>query len=128
MAKVLGIGGVFFKSPDPARLRNWYAERLGFTLSDQDPSVPFSPQTMPPDSFTVWCPFEADTLYFEPSAKGFMLNLIVDQLEDALAQVSAGGAQIVGQIEAYDYGRFGWFIDPDGNKVELWEPAPSQTQ
>ena len=69
--------------------------------------------------------FPKSTTYFDPSAKEFMMNLMVDNLEEALTQVKAGGAQVVGEIERYDYGAFGWFIDPDGNKVELWEPKPS---
>jgi predicted enzyme related to lactoylglutathione lyase len=77
---------------------------------------------MPPNGLTVWSPFPADTDYFSPSEKQFMFNLVVDDLEEALAQVQKGGASLVGKIEKYDYGRFGWFIDPDGNKVELWQP------
>lgn len=123
MAKVLGIGGIFFKSPDPLRLRQWYAQWLGFAFSEQEASVTFMPQSMPENGMTVWCPFETDTQYFDPSTKAFMLNLIVDHLDEALAQAKEGGAQIVGEVGKYDYGSFGWFIDPDGNKVELWEPA-----
>jgi len=67
---------------------------------------------------------DAATDYFAPSEKPFMINLMVDNLDEALAQVSRGGAQLAGEIERYDNGRFGWFLDPDGNKVELWEPKP----
>jgi len=123
MAKVLGIGGIFFKSPDPLRLRQWYTQWLGFTYAEQDPSAMFSPQTMPPNGLTVWAPFDANTTYFEPSTQPFMLNLVVDHLEEALSQVKEGGAQVVGEIQKFEYGSFGWFIDLDGNKVELWEPA-----
>jgi predicted enzyme related to lactoylglutathione lyase len=121
MAKALGVGGVFFKSPDPKRLNRWYAQWLGLPVGE-GPGVSFEPRNMPANSFTVWSAFDADTSYFSPSDKEFMFNLVVDNLEEALEQVKEGGAQVVGEIEEYDNGRFGWFIDPDGNKVELWEP------
>ena len=79
---------------------------------------------MPRSGGTVWSAFSATTDYFAPSEKPFMFNFVVDHLEEALQQVQAGGAQIVGQIEEQNNGRFAWFIDPDGNKVELWEPIP----
>ena len=78
---------------------------------------------MPKNGFTVWSAFRFSTDYFAPSSKEFMFNLVVDDLRDALKQVKDGGAQIIGEIEEYEYGKFGWFMDPDGNKVELWEPA-----
>jgi predicted enzyme related to lactoylglutathione lyase len=125
MAKVLGIGGVFFKSPDPARLRAWYSQRLGFAADEY--GAMFAPATMPQGGMTVWNPFAATTDYFAPSQASFMINLVVDDLDGALAQVREGGAEVVGS-ENHDYGRFGWFVDPDGNKVELWQPpAPAQT-
>ena len=68
-------------------------------------------------------PFKQTTGYFAPSRREFMFNLVVDDLEGALKQVGDGGATIVGDIQSFDYGRFGWFLDPDGNKVELWQPA-----
>jgi predicted enzyme related to lactoylglutathione lyase len=121
MAKVLGVGGVFFKSPDPVKLYEWYAEWLGFK-AEPDSGYGFQPTNMPRQSFTVWSAFKASTKYFQPSSKEFMFNLVVDDLAGALSQVKQGGAQLVGGVEEFDYGRFGWFIDPDGNKVELWEP------
>lgn len=120
MAKALGVGGVFFKCEDPKKLAAWYAEHLGFEVADHG-SVNFWFKNAPKAGCTVWGPFAADTDYFNPSKKKFMINLIVDDLEGALAQVAAGGAQVVGEIEDYDYGRFGWFIDPEGNKIELWQ-------
>ncbi len=123
MAKVLGLGGLFFKSPNPAALRAWYTQWLG--LEADEYGANFSPGTMPAGARTVWSPFAQTTEYFEPSADAFMFNLIVDDLDGALDQVKAGGAKVVGNIEEYEYGRFGWFIDPDGHKVELWQ-APVQ--
>ncbi len=121
MAKVVGVGGVFFKSPDPQKLNQWYSRWLGLAIGSE-PGASFNPQDMPEKSYTVWSVFTATTDYFSPSGKEFMFNLIVDNLKEALSQVQEGGAQIVGDVEEYDIGKFGWFIDPDGNKVELWEP------
>jgi predicted enzyme related to lactoylglutathione lyase len=120
MAKVLGLGGFFFKSPDPERLLAWYAKWL--SVGDGKTSIEFQPAAMPPNGFAVFSPFPANTDYFAPSQREFMFNLIVDDLDGALGQVHLGGGQVVGEIEEHEYGRFGWFIDPDGNKVELWQP------
>ncbi len=121
MAKVLGVGGIFFKSSNPKRLYEWYAKWLGMTLEEW--GTMYVPKDYPQNSQTVWSAFDASTKYFDPSEKGFMFNLIVDNLEEALKQVKEGGAEIVGNIEKMEYGSFGWFMDPDGNKVELWEPV-----
>jgi predicted enzyme related to lactoylglutathione lyase len=121
MAKVLGVGGVFFKSPDPEKLYQWYDRWLGFR-AEPESGIGFQPQDLPTNSVTVWSAFKSSTDYFAPSAKEFMFNLIVDDLREALSQVKEGGAEIIGEIEEYEYGKFGWFMDPDGNKVELWEP------
>jgi predicted enzyme related to lactoylglutathione lyase len=121
MAKVLGIGGVFFKSTDPDKLTQWYAEHLGLKVEKYG-GVRFDPEQMPKGGTTLWNPFKAETEHFQPSAKDFMFNFIVDDVDAALSQAAAGGAQLVGTPESYDYGRFGWFIDPDGNKIELWQP------
>ena len=120
MAKVLGIGGVFFKSPDPRRLYDWYARWLGMEFEDW--GTAYFPKDMPANAHTVWSAFNSSTKYFAPSSKEFMFNLIVDDIADAIQQVQEGGAQIIGNIEKLEYGSFGWFIDLDGNKVELWEP------
>lgn len=127
MAKVLGIGGIFFKSPDPQRLYQWYSQWLGLTVEVEAgvSFVSFFPLTMPKNGYTVWSVFESSTTYFSPSENDFMFNLVVDNLEEALRQVKAGAAQVVGEVEKNAYGQFGWFMDPDGNKVELWEPPVS---
>jgi predicted enzyme related to lactoylglutathione lyase len=124
MAKALGVGGIFFKSPDPAMLHGWYAQWLGIEAqSEQGMAFAiFQPATMPANGYTVFSMFDSATGYFAPSSKEFMINLVVDNLEEALSQVAAGGAQVVGEIEKSEYGSFGWFVDPDGNKVELWQP------
>jgi len=121
MAKVLGVGGIFFKSPDPKRLYDWYARWLGMEFEEW--GTAYYPRTMPANGQTVWSAFPATTNYFEPVTKDFMFNLVVDDLEAALKQVREGGAKIIGNVEKLEYGLFGWFVDPDGNKVELWEPT-----
>jgi predicted enzyme related to lactoylglutathione lyase len=121
VAKVLGVGGIFFKSADPKKLYDWYAKWLGLELGGEWGTA-FYPKAMPEKSQIVWSAFESSTEYFSPSEKEFMFNLIVDHLDEALEQVKQGGAQVIGEVHEMEYGRFGWFMDPDGNKVELWEP------
>lgn len=121
MAKVLGIGGIFFKSSNPEALGEWYRKHLGFPASEYC-GCNFMAADVPEKGYTVWGPFAEDTDYFAPGKKDFMFNLMVDDVEEALKQVAEGGAEIVGEIEDYDYGVFGWFMDPDGNKIELWQP------
>lgn len=127
MAKVLGVGGVFFKSVNPDRLYRWYSEHLGISKNDE-PGVSFQNSEQSPAGYLVWSAFDDNTKYFEPADKQYMFNLVVDDLEGALQQVEKGGAELVGEIESYDFGSFGWFIDPDGNKVELWQPQFPQTE
>jgi predicted enzyme related to lactoylglutathione lyase len=125
VAKVVGIGGVFFKSPRPLRLAKWYSKHLGIEL-DMKTASSFKPGAMPRGSVTVWSVFPSATRYFGPSRKPFMINFVVDDVEGALAQVRRGRGRIVGKIEESSYGRFGWFLDPDGNKIELWQPPSSR--
>lgn len=121
MAKVLGVGGVFFRSSDPAALCAWYREWLG--IQAEPPfGAAFPPDTVPDGGLTIWSPFPRDTPYFGDSGQMFMINLMVDDLRAALAQVREGGAAVVDEIEDHEYGSFGWFTDPDGNRVELWQP------
>lgn len=122
--RALGVGGVFFRSRDPERLGAWYMEHLGFAVESWDDTrgTSFAPAEMPPAAFTVWGAFAADTDYFGDRGQAFMINLVVDDLDAALANVEAGGATVLEEREEHDFGRFGWFVDPDGNRVELWEP------
>lgn len=119
--RVLGLGGLFFKARDPKKLAAWYARWLGLEVTDWG-GVAFPSRALPRDGYTVWSPFPADTRYFRPSAKGFMFNLMVDDLDAMLARLAKSGARVLPQPDASEFGRFGWFIDPEGNKVELWEP------
>ena len=127
MANAIGIGGVFFKCADKKELGAWYTEHLGLEI-DEYGSVGFDVSRLPRTAFCVWGPFEDSTTYFDPSDKPFMINLVVDDLDGALEQVEQGGAEAVGEIEEYDFGRFGWFIDPAGTKIELWQPAAAKPE
>ena len=121
MAKALGIGGIFFKTEEPTALAEWYRKWLHFPESDGD-YVPFSPDSIPKGGFTIWSPFAKDSDYFGNPNQKFMINIMVDDLEEALKQVAEGGADVLPKTESYDYGRFGWFVDPAGNRIELWQP------
>jgi predicted enzyme related to lactoylglutathione lyase len=120
-SEVLGLGGLFFKSPDPTRLREWYERVLGLTFNSWG-GIAFDPATLPANSRTVFSPFAADTDYFRPSDRAFMFNLIVADLQAALARAEAAGAQVLPERTSGEYGDFGWIIDCDGNKIELWQP------
>ena len=122
--RALGVGGVFFRSPDPKRLGDWYARYLGIEIESWGDAhgAGFSPANLPPNAFTVWSIFPQDTPYFGDVSQACMINLVVDDLDAALKNVALGGATVLPEREDYDYGQFGWIIDPDGNRVELWQP------
>ncbi len=121
---VTGIGGIFFKSRDPKALRTWYANNLGL-----EPMTPYGHNFKwregddNREALTVWNPFAADTTYFDPSPHPFMVNFRVRHLDALLEQLRAQGVQVDERIEEYDYGRFAWVMDPEGNRIELWEPS-----
>lgn len=127
MARALGVGGIFFKAKDPKALLKWYQTWLGLSADSAD-YVCFAPASMPENSMTVFTPFKQDTDYFAPSGQSFMFNLVVDDLDQILQQVVNGGGQLVGEIQRESYGSFGWFLDPEGNKVELWQAADADPE
>ena len=124
MAKVEGIGGVFFRSGDPKILREWYATHLGLPLAAEGHVVfPWRHSVDPArEGMTVWSAFPEATDYFGPTRPAFMVNYIVDDLDGMLAQLRAAGAVVDEKVEDHGYGRFGWATDPEGNRLELWEP------
>jgi catechol 2,3-dioxygenase-like lactoylglutathione lyase family enzyme len=122
MQRVLGIGGIFFKAQDPKGLQSWYEQHLGLP-TDADGYVVF--RTAGSGEEAVWAPFAADTAYFAPSTAPFMVNFRVDHLDAMLDQLRAQGVEIQGGPEGTEQGRFAWLLDPEGNKIELWEPARS---
>ncbi|MBS0000355.1 MAG: VOC family protein [Cyclobacteriaceae bacterium] len=123
MKRVTGIGGFFFKSEDPEKLKKWYDLHLGIK-SDQYGGIFRWREFQNPDqeAHTAWGPFSKDTEYFLPSKKSFMFNYRVENLEKLLEILKTEGVMVVGSIEEYEYGKFGWILDPEGNKIELWEP------
>ena len=122
--KVIGIGGVFLKSADKARLNAWYAGNLGIPQGEYGATFEWLSREEPPkERVTAWNIFPGDSKYFDPSPAPFMINYIVDDLDALLAKLSANGVRIDPKREDADYGRFAWVYDPDGNKIELWEPA-----
>lgn len=124
MARVTGVGGVFFKSRgDSAALRAWYRKHLGMALEDFGGAILKWPDDKAEDGgLTVWHVAERDSQWFSPSDSSFMINYRVDDLGELLSQLRAGGVEIVGGPESHENGKFAWIMDPDGNKVELWEP------
>lgn len=123
MAKVTGLGGVFYKVRDTAATRAWYQEKLGVG-GEWGAMFPFKADSA--EGFTLLSPFKAETDYFAPSELPFMINLRVDDLDAFLVELKDKGIEPVG-TQNEDYGKFAWIVDPDGVKVELWEqlgPAP----
>jgi predicted enzyme related to lactoylglutathione lyase len=125
MARVTGIGGIFFKARDPGAIQAWYRDRLGIDMEPEQPSATFQWRHHDdPDrpGMTVWGIFPEDTSYFGSGAQPYMVNFRVDDLEGLLGRLRANGVEVAGGIEEYPYGRFAWVVDPEGNRVELWEP------
>lgn len=124
MAKVTGIGGVFLKcKADSAVLAAWYQKHLGMPLESWGGAVLKWPDDKADDGgLTVWHLASNDSKWFSPSDSSFMINYRVDDLDELLAQLSAAGVTVVGGPESHENGKFAWIMDPDGNKVELWQP------
>ena len=124
MAKVTGIGGVFFKTTgDKAALVEWYRKHLGMPLEDWGGAILRWPDDTAEDrGLTVWSLAGKDSKWFSPSTSSFMINYRVDDLDQLLEQLRAAGVEIVQGPESAENGKFAWIMDPDGNKVELWEP------
>lgn len=114
--RVVGVGGVFFKSSGAKELSSWYRDRLGVTDYFKWCSKEGA------QHLTTWSVFPAESTYFDPSPAPFMINYIVDDIEALLAKLGASGVRIDPKREDCEYGRFAWIFDPDGNKIELWEP------
>ena len=122
--RVIGIGGIFFKARDKSRLLAWYRDRLGVDVQDwggatfqwrdaQDPTR---------TGHTVWSLFEHDSDYFGPGTQSFMVNYRVADLRQVLSDLRREGVSVDDRIEESEFGKFGWIVDPEGNRIELWEP------
>jgi len=121
MKRVTGIGGIFFKCKDKKALLEWYKKHLGLPAEEWG-AMFMDENDSNPKAYTVWSPFAVDTKYFEPSQKDFMINFRVADLHALLKVLREEGVETVGKVEESEFGKFGWVMDPEGNKVELWEP------
>lgn len=127
MKRVTGIGGVFFKSKDPAKLKEWYQKHLGLDTDQWGTNFEWREGNDPEKKgFTQWSPFSEDTTYFEPSRRNFMINYRVENLEALVAALREEGVTVLDEIETYDYGKFVHILDNEGHKIELWEPVDEE--
>jgi predicted enzyme related to lactoylglutathione lyase len=124
MAKITGVGGVFFKSKgNSTALAAWYRKHLGMLLEDFGGAILKWPDDKAEDQgLTVWHVAEKDSQWFSPSKSSFMINYRVDNLGELLGQLRAAGVEVIQGPESHENGKFAWIMDPDENKVELWEP------
>jgi len=124
MKKVTGLGGVFFKCNDPKGMNDWYAKNLGLPTGAYGTTFEWREKDDPEQiGITAWNTFPANTKYFDPSKKDFMINYRVADLEALVEQLKKDGVTIIDDIATYDYGKFVHVLDPEGNAIELWEPA-----
>lgn len=122
--KVTGIGGIFFKCQNPDQMKDWYNQNLGLITDKYGSLFEFRHADQPDKkAYLQWSPFSADTKYFEPSQKEFMINYRVENLEELVEELKASGVRVLDEIETYDYGKFVHILDPENNKIELWEPV-----
>ena len=123
MKKVTGIGGIFFKSKDPAKLREWYSTHLGLNTNKYGTVFEwYQGADSTKKGFSQWSPFNERTKYFEPSTKEFMINFRVADLVRLVEELRGSGVTVVDSIQSFDYGKFVHIMDLEGNKLELWEP------
>ncbi len=124
--KVTGIGGIFFKSQDPKALNDWYSKNLGLVTNEYGSMFEFRNSDQPDKKeYLQWSTFNEETTYFQPSEKQFMINYRVENLEDLVKELKENGVTVLDEIETYEYGKFVHIMDPEGNKIELWEPVDS---
>jgi predicted enzyme related to lactoylglutathione lyase len=127
MARVTGLGGVFFKAEDPGKQYAWYEKHLGIQREPDGSGVIFhwrhadAPEQ---PGMTVWSIFPQHTAYFGPGKSSSMVNYRVDDLDALLARLAEEGVEIDPKREDLEYGKFAWIVDPEGNRIELWEPPP----
>lgn len=124
MKKVTGLGGVFFKSKDVAKLNEWYSKELGFEITQWGASIVWGniDTTSEIRCLTAWSLFKDDSNYFAPSTLPYMINYRVHDLKSLIEDLKNEGVTMAGGIDEYDYGKFAWIVDPEGRKIELWEP------
>lgn len=124
--KVTGIGGIFFFSDNPKGIKEWYGKNMGLEINEYGSTFEFRNAKRPYEiNYLEWSPFKRGSKYFAPSKKDFMINYRVQNIEGLVRKLKADGATIVDEIETFDYGKFVHIMDPEGNKIELWEPVDS---
>jgi predicted enzyme related to lactoylglutathione lyase len=123
MAKITGIGGIFFKSRDPKALAAWYRDVLGIAIEDWGGAMLRYDAEGHPE-YVVWNAFQEKSEHFAPSERPFMINYAVDDLDGFLAQLRDKGVEPIRRDDSDPFGRFAWVLDPDGTKIELWQPKP----
>lgn len=124
--KVSGIGGIFFKTKDPAKMKDWYSQHLGLVTNEYGSVFEFIRADKPGQKgYLQWSPFDEKTEYFKPSEKEFMINYRVENIEALVEELKANGVNVLDEIESYEYGKFVHILDPENNKIELWEPVDS---
>jgi predicted enzyme related to lactoylglutathione lyase len=127
MKRVTGIGGIFLQAQDPDELREWYSRHLGIQLQDWGGAVfQWADDPHAPNGSTTWSVSKAPAEYFAPGTASFMVNYRVSDLMALLALLREEGCDVVEATEESEFGKFGWVIDPEGNKIELWEPPAGQ--
>ena len=124
--KVTGVGGIFFKCQNTEKMRDWYKQNLGLVINEYG-SLFETRQSDNPDekAYLQWSPFPENTDYFKPSEKEFMINYRVENMEELVEELNQNGVTILDSIESYEYGKFVHILDPENNKIELWEPVDS---
>jgi predicted enzyme related to lactoylglutathione lyase len=122
MKKVTGIGGIFFKCKNPGMVKEWYSQQLGLVSDEYGSMFECIDADTNSKVYTQWAPFDEETKYFEPSSKEFMINYRVENIEELVKELKVNGINVLDEIETYDYGKFVHILDPENNKIELWEP------
>ena len=127
MKRVTSIGGIFFKSKDPEKVKEWYSKHLGLNVDQYGTSFEWrQSEDGTKKGFTAWSPFKEDTKYLEPSVKEFMINYRVENIEWLVEELKKEGVVVTDNIEVYEYGKFVHIMDIEGNKIELWEPKDEE--
>lgn len=126
--RVIGLGGIFFKAKDPKKMYEWYEKHLGIKgKPDVGGMFPWRRADDPTDeTVTIWSIFPEQTKYFHPSTAPFMINYQVEDIDAVLEALRAEGVTIDPKREDHEYGRFAWIMDPEGNRIELWEPPAAK--
>ncbi len=127
MKRVTSLGGIFFKCKNPDEMKDWYSKHLGLQTDSYGTSFEWRhADEETKKGFTVWSPFKEDTKYMEPSKKEFMINYRVENLEWLICELKKEGVTVVDEIESFEYGKFVHIMDPENNKIELWEAIDSE--